>query len=259
VELIDSHCHLTYDAFIADLDTVLERSRAAQVTRWVAIGTDIEHSQKAIDLAQQHEGLYATVGYHPHEAKAVDDPVIKTLASLAGNDQVVAIGETGLDFHYDFSPRADQERAFVQQLKLAVEVGLPVIIHTREAFQETLAVLEPFRPDLDRVVMHCFTGSEDEAQAALDCGYWISFSGVITFNNADEIRRAAKRVPLDRLMIETDSPYLSPAPMRKQKINEPALLIHTAHFLANLLEMPVEELAQTTIQNTQRFYGLGPE
>ena len=259
MELIDAHCHLTYDVLIADLEAVLERSRAARVNRWVAIGTDIEHSQKAIALAQCHKGLYATVGYHPHDAKAVDDTVIETLKSLAGNDKVVAMGETGLDFHYDFSPRADQEQAFKQQLTLAVDLSLPVIIHTREAFAETLAVLEPFRSDLDHVVLHCFTGTENEAQEALDRGYWISFSGVITFKKADAIRRAAKRVPLDRLMIETDSPYLSPEPMRKQKVNEPSLLIHTARFLANLLDISIEELAHTTVQNTLRFYGISPE
>jgi TatD DNase family protein len=162
----------------------------------------------------------------------------------------------GLDFYYDFSPRTQQVKAFTEQLALAARLNMPVVVHTRDAFDETLAILKDFDGHLNHVVLHCFTGTAQQAVAGLDRGYFVSFSGVVTFKNAQSVREAALCVPMDRLMIETDCPYLSPAPMRKQKVNEPALLIHTASFLSQLKQVDLEDLARQTSHNTRHFYQL---
>ncbi len=257
MQLTDSHCHLTFEPLQQDLEAVLQRSREAGVTRWVTIGTDIEQSQQAISLAQQYEALYATVGLHPHDAKDADEETWEKLRQWVSLPQVVAIGETGLDFHYSFSPHEVQEEVFRRHLALAAEVDLPVVIHTREAFDRTLEILGEFAGCLRAVVLHCFTGTADQAQRAVERGYTLSFSGALTFKKSEAIRQAAAWVPLDRLLVETDCPYLSPAPMRKQKINEPALMIHTAQCLANLKGISLEELAQVTWKNTSLFFDLG--
>ncbi|GAF93398.1 unnamed protein product, partial [marine sediment metagenome] len=173
-------------------------------------------------------------GIHPHDAKDMTAETITELKKLTQNEKVVAIGETGLDFHYNFSPQKDQRRAFAQQLKIAAELNLPVIIHCREAFNDTMDILEQYGLGVKRAVFHCFSGSGEQAKIVLDKGFYISFTGVVTFRNAEKTRAAAGIVPLDRLMLETDCPYMSPEPCRKQKINEPALMIHTAARLAEL-------------------------
>ena len=256
MHLIDSHCHLTFEDLTNDLDQVLARSRAAGVCAWITVGTDLEHSKAAVSMAQGIDHLYATVGWHPHDARTLTDEAFERLEALAGDTKCVAIGETGLDFHYDLSPRTDQERVFARQLDLAARLGLPVVVHTREAFDRTLAVLADFRSRLDRVVLHCFTGTAEQARQALDLGYYLSFSGAVTFKNAQSIREAARLVPMDRLMIETDCPYLSPEPMRKQRPNEPALLIHTAARLSETVGVDPEALAEAAWSNTNRFFSL---
>jgi len=256
VELIDSHCHLTFDELLDDLDGVLERSRANGIGAWITIGTNQSQSREAVALAQRIDGIHATVGLHPHDAKEWSAELSTELEQWVQLQKVVALGEMGLDFYYDFSPRAQQIRAFTEQLALAARLNMPVVVHTRDAFDETLAILEDFDGQLNHVVLHCFTGTAKQARAGLDRGYFISFSGVVTFKNAQSVREAALCVPMDRLMIETDCPYLSPAPMRKQKVNEPALLIHTAQFLSQLKQVHLEDLARQTSLNTQRFYDL---
>ncbi|MBN2593694.1 MAG: TatD family hydrolase, partial [Sedimentisphaerales bacterium] len=239
MELIDTHCHLTFEQLAGDIEAVVERSRTAGVTGWITVGTDPQHNQKAVELTNRLENLYATVGIHPHDAKDVTVKALTELKELASSEKVVAIGETGLDFHYDFSPRPDQRRAFEAQLEIAQDLNLPVVIHCREAFDETIDILEHFisvKGRLKGVVFHCFSGSAEQARIVLDHGFYISFTGVVTFKNAVKTREAAKIVPTDRLMLETDCPYMSPEPMRKQKINEPALMVHTARFLAVLKE-----------------------
>jgi TatD DNase family protein len=256
MQLIDTHCHLTFDDLVADIEAVLARSQQAGVTGWITVGTDMEQNRKTIELAERHENMYAAIGIHPHDAKNVTAETITELKKLAQNEKVVAIGETGLDFHYDFSPRQDQRRAFVQQLKIAAELGLPVIIHCREAFDETMEILEQYGRSVKRVVFHCFGGSADQAKIVLDKGFYISFTGVVTFKNAEPVRQAAKIVPLAKLMVESDCPYMSPEPMRKQKINEPALMLHTAKCLAELKGMDLGDFAEEVTATSRAFFGL---
>jgi len=256
MELIDTHCHLTFDDLAGDIPAILERSKAAGVTGWITVGTDPNENQKAIDLTNRVENLYAATAIHPHDAKTVTRETIAELKELAQNPKVVAIGETGLDYYYDNSPRQDQRRVFAQHLQIAAELNLPVIIHCRKAFNETIEILDRNGQDVKKVVFHCFSGSADQAKIVLSKGYHISFTGLVTFKNANKTREAAKVVPLDRLMLETDCPYMSPEPMRKQKLNEPALLIHTAKFLADLKGMDLSDFAQATTTTTKAFFAL---
>ncbi len=259
MELIDTHCHLTFEQLAGDIEAVIERSKAAGVVGWITVGTDPQHNRQAIQLTEWFENMYATVGIHPHDAKDVTAKAIDELKELAGSDKVVAIGETGLDFHYDFSPRQDQRRVFEAQLEIAHQLNLPVIIHCREAFDETIDILEQFegvKGRLKGVVFHCFGGSAQQARIVLDHGFYISFTGVVTFKNAQKAREAALVVPTDRLMLETDCPYMSPEPMRKQKINEPALMVHTAGFLAVLKDMDENDFARSVTKASKNFFGL---
>jgi len=259
MELIDTHCHLTYEPLAEDIEGVVARSQAEGVSGWVTVGTGAEHNRKAVALAERFENMYATIGVHPHHAKDVTAATLAELKDLAHSAKVVALGETGLDFHYDLSPRHDQRRAFTAQLEIARELNLPVVIHSREAFDETMDILEQFirlSGRLRGVVFHCFSGSAEQARVVLDHGFYISFTGVVTFKNAEKTRAAAAVVPLERLMLETDCPYLSPEPMRKQKTNEPALMIHTARFLAELKQMPLPEFAQAVTATSKSFFDL---
>jgi TatD DNase family protein len=256
VELIDTHCHLTFEKVVAEIDAVIERSKAAGVSGWITVGTDTEHNRKAIKLTGKFENMYASVGTHPHDAKNATAETMTELKELAQNEKVVAIGETGLDFHYNYSEPPDQKRVFAAQLKLAEELNLPVIVHCREAFDETMEILERSGSDVKKVVFHCFGGSAQQAKIVLDSGFYISFTGVVTFKNPGKTRDAAKIVPLHRLMLETDCPYMSPEPMRKQKINEPALMIHTAGFLAELKGMDLADFAEAVTATSRAFFGL---
>jgi TatD DNase family protein len=238
---------------------VVARSKAAGVTGWITVGTDPQQNREAIELANRFKNMYAAVGIHPHDAKDVTGGTLTELKELARVEKVVALGETGLDFHYDFSNRTDQKRVFTAQLEIAKELNLPVIVHCREAFDETMDVLEQFirlKGQLKGVVFHCFGGSAEQARIVLDYGFHISFTGVVTFKNAEATRQAAKIVPADRLMLETDCPYMSPEPVRKQKINEPALMIHAARFLAELKEMEMSEFAEAVTATSKGFFGL---
>jgi TatD DNase family protein len=255
MELIDTHCHLTFDDLARDIDAVIARSRQAGVTAWITIGTDPEHNRKAIELTDKFENMYAAVAIHPHDAKTVTTDTLKELRELARHDKVVAIGETGLDYHYNHSLHEDQKRVFAEHLKIAAELNLPVIIHCRKAFDETIDVLKQFG-NAEKVVFHCFSGSAEQARIVLDRGYYISFTGVVTFKNAEKTRRAAGVVPLDRLMLETDCPYMSPEPMRKQRINEPALMIHTARFLVKLKGLDLQRFSQAVTHTSGQFFEL---
>ena len=256
MELIDTHCHLTFDELAGDVQAVIERSRAAGVTEWITVGADPHHSRKAVELAEKFENMYASVGIHPHDAKDATAETLTELKELAQNEKVVAIGETGLDFHYNFSEPPDQKRVFAAQLKVAEKLNLPVIVHCREAFDETMEILEQSGSDVKKVVFHCFGGSAQQAKIVLDYGFHISFTGVVTFKNAEKTRDAAKIVPLDSLMLETDCPYMSPEPMRKQKINEPALMLHTAALLAELKAMDLADFAEAVTATSKTFFGL---
>jgi TatD DNase family protein len=257
MNLIDAHCHLTYESRRAgNIEAVIARSVAAGVTGWITIGTDVEESGRAVELANRFDNMFATVAIHPHEAKLADAAAMNKLKELAKNKKVVAIGETGLDFHYEFSSRQQQSDSFIKHLELAGELNLPVVIHSRESFDETMEILEKHMEQSKSVVFHCFSGSVEQAKVVLEKGWFISLTGVVTFKNANKTREVAKLVPLDRLMIETDAPYLSPEPMRKQKVNEPALLVHTAKFIAELREMPFGDFAKQVTATTKQFFGL---
>lgn len=256
MELFDTHCHLTFDDLAGDIDSVIARSIATRVTEWITVGTDLQEGRKAIALTQRFENLYAAVAIHPHDAKSVTSDTITDLKKLATNLKVVAIGETGLDYHYNHSLREDQKRVFAKHLEIAAELNLPVIIHCREAFDDTMALLQSYGTGVRKVVFHCFSGSAEQAEIVLDRGFYISFTGVVTFKNAEKTRRAAEVVPLARLMLETDCPYMSPEPMRKQKVNEPALLIHTARFLADLKHMELADFASAVTATSRNFFNL---
>ncbi len=258
MDLIDTHCHLTFEPLDADVAAVVQRSRQAGVTGWVTVGTDLADSRKAVELAGQYDGMYAAVGIHPHDAKDADVAALAELKQIAQEPKVVAIGETGLDFHYNFSPPPDQKRVFAAHLELARELELPVVIHCREAFDETVEILDQHGTGLKGVVFHCYSGTAEQAALLLAEGYYLSFTGVVTFKNAQQTREAAKAVPLDRLMVETDCPYMSPEPVRSQKPNEPALIVHTARFLAELKGVDVGEFASASTQTAKNFFGLNP-
>ena len=220
------------------------------------MGTDTQQNRKVIELAGRFENMYAAIGIHPHEAKDVTAEDLTELKRLAKSEKVVAVGETGLDFHYNYSEPKEQKRVFADQLKIAEELNLAVIVHSREAFDETMEILERFGAGVKKVVFHCFGGSTQQAKIILDKGFYISFTGVVTFKNAVAVREAAKIVPLSRLMIETDCPYMSPEPMRRQKINEPALMIHTAGCLAKLKGMGLADFAEAVTATSRNFFSL---
>ena len=256
MELIDTHCHLTFEELAYNIDAVLGRSRTAGVTFWITVGTDKNENQKALALAEKYDHLYAALAIHPHEAKNVTADDLKELKQIAQNPKVVAIGETGLDYHYDFSPPADQMRLFANLLQIAAELNLPVIIHSRKAFDDTIDFLDRYAKHIKKIVFHCFSYSAEQAKILLDKGFYISFTGSVTFKNAETTRQAAEIIPLEKLMIETDCPYMSPEPVRKQKVNEPALLIHTARFLADLKHIPLDDFSKTVTRTSRYFFSL---
>jgi TatD DNase family protein len=253
VRLVDSHCHLDDEKFDGDRDAAIERARAAGVERMMVIGTgdgppDLE---AGIRLADRYPFIYATVGVHPHEATKATPETIDGLAELVCHPKVLAVGEIGLDYHYDFSPRDVQRRIFAEQLELAARAQKPIVIHTREAWEDTLALVRehglPFGG-----IMHCFTGGPGEAEQALERGFHLSFGGIVTFPKAQEVRDAAAITPEDRLLVETDAPYLAPVPYRGKR-NEPAFMVETARKLAEIRGETVAHLAWTTTRNFERL------
>lgn len=255
---VDSHCHIDGEAFDADRDAIVERARAAGVAAMLTVGTGNPHAgeiERAVKVAEQYANVFASVGVHPHDAKFYDDAAENHLIELAKNEKVVAWGEIGLDFYYDHSPRDVQADVFRRQIRTAKDLQLPVIIHSREADDETVEILtEEYGATLGRGgVMHCFGGSAQMARVMLDIGFLISFAGNVTFKKAENLREAAQIVPLDRLMIETDCPFLAPVPNRGKR-NEPSFVVHTAHFLADFYNIEIEELAMRTTQNFTGFF-----
>lgn len=253
MKLIDSHCHLDDEQFAADRDAVIERALAAGVGAMLAIGTgngppDLE---AAIRLAGRYPGIYATVGVHPHEASKCGPETLERLRELARHPKVIAVGEIGLDYHYDFSPRDVQRNVFIEQLRLAEGAGQPIVIHTREAWDDTLSILREHASQAGGI-MHCFTGGPKEAEQALELNFHLSFGGVLTFPKAESVRNAAAVVPEDRLLIETDAPYLAPVPHRGKR-NEPAYVLETVRKLAQIRGVTVEHIAHITTRNFDRL------
>ena len=253
---IDSHCHLDGKRFDEDRDAVIERARAAGVSAMLAIGTgegppDLDC---AIRLAEQYPFIWASVGVHPHDAAKWTVDCAPALRERMGHPRVVAMGEIGLDYHYDFSPRDVQQRVFVEQMAIAAEARRPILIHTREAWDDTFALIEKhWTPTGLPGVMHCFTGGPVEAERSLALGFTLSFSGVVTYPKAPEVREAALLTPRDRIMVETDCPYLAPVPFRGKR-NEPAYVVRTGEMLAELLGLRAEELAHLTTVNFRRLF-----
>jgi TatD DNase family protein len=255
IELIDTHCHLTDPRFASDRSDVIERARTAGVTRIVAVGGGgpIEFSEAAAALAAEHSFLRATAGIHPHDAKSYDDAVEARIEALLARPEVVAVGETGLDYYYEHSPREIQREALARHVALARRPDLPIILHCRDAEADLRDVLDTEAPGTLRGVVHCFTGSYEDACWAIDKGLLVSFTGIITFKTADALRDVARRLPLDRLMLETDAPYLAPIPMRGKR-NEPAYVVHTARVMAELRGIGLEEVASVTSANAQSLF-----
>ena len=254
MHLIDSHAHLDGPKFAADLDAVLERAQAAGVDTIITIGVDLATSCAAADLARRYPGVFASAGVHPHDAGRFDDADWPALAALWAEPRVRAVGETGLDYFYDFSPRERQQALFRRHLEAAGEVGRPVVIHIRDAYDDALALVADVGVPAGGVV-HCFTAGPAECERALALGLHISIPGIVTFKNGESIRAAIPLVPDDRLLVETDSPYLAPIPHRGQR-NEPAFVAHTAARVAEVRGVSVEVLTATTRANTIRLFGL---
>jgi len=228
----------------------------AGVDRWIAIGTNRTDSLRSLELSRSHEGLFCTVGIHPHEAGQAEDGVLEEYRQWAQAESVCAIGEIGLDYHYDFSERPRQQEVFGEQLELAADLNKPVVIHCREAMDDCLDILKEWGQEDGRVVFHCFGGGKKEAAKLLDRGYYLSFTGILTFRNAAAETESAKYAPLERIMLETDCPYLSPEPKRNVRPNEPALLVHIAQKLAELRNISLAEAAENTTRNAVDFFTL---
>lgn len=257
--LFDSHAHLDFADFGDDVDAVIGRARAAGVAGIVTVGAgrDIDGNEAAVALAARHPDVWATVGIHPHDARIADAAALARLRDLAARDRVVAIGETGLDYHYDRSPRADQRAAFAAQIRLAREVGLPLVVHSREADRDTIDILAGEGAARVGGVLHCFSGGETLAREAFALGFHISFSGVITFRNARRIEAIARDVvPIERTLVETDAPFLAPEPHRGKRC-EPAFVAHTAARLAEIHGLSVRDAARITTLAARRLFRIG--
>jgi len=257
---VDSHAHIDGAEFDADRDQVIERARAADVSLILNVGTGDPHScalERAVDLASQSEAVYVAVGTHPHDARLYDEAAEEKIKKLISqNSRVIAWGEIGLDFHYDNSPREVQLDVFRRQLRSARELNVPVIIHTREAEAETIAALRSEWAGSGLPgIMHCFSGSQWLADNAVELGMLISFSGILTFKKADDLRAIARSIPPALLLIETDCPYLTPVPYRGKR-NEPAYVVEVARCLAELREVSLEEVGKVTTENFARLFGL---
>lgn len=276
MNLIDSHCHIDGESFDDDRDEVVRRATNAGVAAMLNVGTGDPHSddfRRAVSVAEKYENVFASVGVHPHDAKLYDDRAEEHLIELARSEKVIAWGEIGLDYYYDHSPRDVQREVFRRQIRVAKTLDLPVIIHSRDADDETVEILtEEFSRNGDipvrnleeadrnvrvplRGIMHCFGGTPAMAEALMPLGFLISFAGNVTFKKAENLRDAARVVPLDRLLVETDCPFLTPIPFRGKR-NEPAYVEHTARFLAELYGVSYETLAKQTTQNFLDFFGL---
>jgi TatD DNase family protein len=251
--MIDSHSHIYMDRYRDDRDAVIAHAAAAGVTQLLQVGCDLEESQTVVALSAHVPGIYAAVGVHPHQATTVRPDVLDALEALLHHPKVLAWGEIGLDFYYDYSPRDIQQAAFVAQLQRAIRCGVPVVIHTRDAERATLDILERYTVPRHGQV-HCFTGTPAMAEQLLTMGFYIGFTGIVSFPTADNVRAALRIVPLERLLIETDSPYLAPMPHRGQR-NEPAFVLHVAEAIAHVKAVPVTDVLHHSTQNFYRLYG----
>ena len=246
---VDSHCHLNDERFAGELDAVLQQAKQAGVSAMATICTDLSEAQGLLDMANAHADLYCSVGVHPHEAQVPENQknLAQVLAEFAACDKVIGLGETGLDYYYEHSSRKAQREAFTTHIEVATQTSLPLIVHTRDAEDDTIDLLKTAKGNITGVI-HCFSGSQELADKSLDLGFYISISGIVTFKKADALRAIVKRLPLDRVLLETDAPYLAPVPKRGKR-NEPAFMVHTAEVVADLLGVDMETLARRTSEN----------
>jgi TatD DNase family protein len=249
--LVDSHCHLDFADFAAERDSIIARARAAGVATMLTIATRLDQFAGVLAIAEADQDIWCSVGAHPHEAADHEATTAAELAALAAHPRVVGIGETGLDFHYDHSPHDVQERVFRAHIAASRDTGLPLIIHAREADAAVAQILREERPPPG--VLHCFSSGRGLAEAALELGFYVSISGIVTFRNAEELRAIVRDLPLDRLLVETDAPYLAPVPYRGKR-NEPAYVAATATAVAALQQVEPERLAAATTENFFRLF-----
>lgn len=253
--LVDTHAHIASEPFKDDLDAVLGRAVEAGVGAVVCVGDTLDSSRDAIALAAREPAVWATAGIHPHHAHEAPAGWESRLRELLAQPRVVAVGEVGLDFHYDFAPRDVQEEVFRRQIRIAVELGLPLVIHSREAGEEVLRILREEQGHRAGGVLHCFWGDRRTAMEALELGFYLGVGGPVTFKSSQELRDVLAGLPLDRLVVETDSPYLAPVPHRGKR-NEPAFVVESARALAQLKGVSLEELADVTTENARRLFRL---
>lgn len=253
--LIDTHAHLDDKRFDNDREDIIKRCIEEGMACIINAGTNMSTSVKAISLAKEHSIIYATIGIHPHEAKTADDYSMELLHSLAGKDKVVAIGEIGLDYHHDFSPRDKQKQVFREQIGLAKELGLPIVIHDREAHGDILKIMKEEKAAEIGGVMHCFSGSKETARECMNMNFFISFAGPVTFENAKKSKEAARYVPADRLLVETDCPYLTPVPFRGKR-NYPGNVRFVVDEICRLKALDREQLLETVRYNTKSLFGV---
>ncbi len=253
--LIDTHAHIEGEEFDQDRDEVASRAFEAGVNGWINISNGTESLKKSLALAEKYDSIYSSVGLHPHEAEGAKQEELDALAKQVNHPKVVAIGETGLDYYYENSSKEAQQKLLLFFLKLAKESGLPLSIHMRDAEEDFLRCVEEVFPDQVKGVIHCFTSTLEFAQTCLKKGFYISFSGIVTFKKSVDLQEVAKIVPLDRLLVETDAPYLTPEPFRGKR-NEPAFVVKTAEKIAALKEITLEELTKQTTKNAQHLFGL---
>jgi TatD DNase family protein len=257
-ELIDTHAHLDFPEFSDSIRSVIERAmQQAGVSTIVTIGIDIETSRKAARIAQDHERIYSSAGVHPHTSFSMDSGDLRELELILDNEKVVAVGEIGLDYYRDRQPRPVQKECMRRQMELAVKINKPVVFHIRQAWDDFFLIAPQFFSSLPPCVMHCFSGDWKVARRCLDLGLYLSIPGVVTFPKAESLQNVVKRAPLDRLLVETDSPYLAPVPYRG-KTNEPAFVLHTARKIAECRQEPFEEVAARTTQNARSVFGIKP-
>lgn len=249
--LIDTHTHVHGAEFDSDREPALTRARSAGVAACLAIGTDVADSRRAVDLAAKQPDVFASVGVHPHETAGLSDLGLEELSRLAAGDRVVAFGEVGLDYYYEHSPKDIQRQRFADQVAIAARLGLPLVIHTRDAWDDTFRILDERRHGGG--VFHCFTGTREHAEEAIRRGFFVSFSGIVTFHKAQALQAVAREVPLDRVLIETDCPFLAPVPHRGTR-NEPAFVALVAHKIAQLRGLSVEEASRATTANARRCF-----
>ena len=252
--LIDTHCHLEMDDFNPDREEVIKRAKDSGIEAIITIGSDLEGNIGGLKLSEKYDFIYSSVGFHPHDAKDFTEDIFDQIKAWAEKEKVIAIGEIGLDYHYDNSPREIQKHVFKRQLQYAKEINLPVIIHSREAKKDTLDIIR--ESGVNKGVLHCFSGDMEMAEKAMAMGFYISIAGPVTFKNARRLRDIAKAIPDDYLLIETDAPYLTPEPFRGRR-NEPSYIVHTAMAIAELRGITLEDMARITTINAKRLFKIG--